>query len=188
MSILSAPLRRIVTLVIVVSAASAASAQLPANSDVWKDRCNLLASSSNAIQSGTTPAELVAATRGVTSRGFLVLAINRAQAGQHYVACTMYYLAAISERAGNGGVKPNLIAAGNDAIVAGSELKLARGQHLRMKEHTTRIAMRMHEMTGQPLTLTPPETSAVLDAATTTPVVLTPVPPANQEALDTKSR
>jgi len=186
MSIFSVPSRRILSLTILLGVATAASAQLPVNSEVWKERCNLLASSSAAIQNGKMPAELAAATRGVTARGFIVLAVNRAQAGQHYVACTMYYLAAISERAGKGA---DLTAAGDDAIVAGSELKLAQGQHLRMKEHTTRIAMKMHEMTGKPLILTPPETSAVLEAATTAPVTLTAaVPPANLEALVPKTQ
>jgi len=189
MKMLSRNLRRVASLVIVLGATAAISAQLPEDSQVWKDRCNLLAASSAAIQNGSTPASLLAATRGVTTRGFFVLAVNRAQAGDHYVACTMYYLAAIAERSGNGGAKPDPLAVTNDAIVGGSELKLAHHQHLRMKEHEVRIKLKVEEMTGQPLTLTPPETTAVLEAATTTPITLAPaVPPANQQAMVAKTR
>ena len=168
----STSLRRIVACMIALGAFTALHAQLPVNNNVWKDRCNLLAASAGSIQSSTPPAALVAITRGVPARGFLVLGVDRAQAGQHYVACTMYYLAAIAERAGNG-VTPNPIAATNDAIVAGSEFKLARGHHLNMHEHVTRVKMKVEEITGQPLSLTPPETTAVLDASSTMPVSLT---------------
>jgi len=184
MKTLSLKLRRIASLAILFGAAAAISAQLPIDTQVWKDRCNLLAASSSAIQTGATPAPLLAATRGVPARGFFILAVNRAQAGDHYVACTMYYLAAISERQGNGGFKSDPLAVTNDAIVGGSELKLAHHQHLRMKEHEVRIKLKVEEITGKPLVLTPPETSAVLDAAGTTPITVpSAAPPSSQEAM-----
>jgi hypothetical protein len=172
LKILSASLYRMAAVALLLSAASAIHAQLPVNDQVWKDRCNLLAASSNSIQTGKLSEMFLTATRGVPSRGFLVLAVNRAQAGQHYVACTMYYLAAVAARAGNGG-KPDLVAATNDAIVAHSEWKLARHHHLNMQEHMKRVEMKVEEITGQPLSLTPVETSAVLDASSTMPITLT---------------
>jgi hypothetical protein len=160
-------------LVVLVGGAAFCHAQLPTNSGVWKDRCNLLASNSGAIQNGQIPPALAAMTHGVAARGYFVLAVDRAQAKQHYVACTMYYLAAIAERQGNG-AKPDLLASTNDAVVGGSELKLARGHHLNMHEHVTRVRMKVEEMRGQPLALSPPQTTAVLDASTTMPISLIP--------------
>ena len=140
---------------------------------VWKDRCNLLASFSTQIQNGQISPSLAAMTRGVPARGYFVLAVDRAQAKQHYVACTMYYLAAIADREGNGGAKPDPLTSTKYAVIGGSELKLAHGRHLNMHEHMVRVKMKMDEATGQPLTLTPPQTTAVLDASTTMPITLT---------------
>jgi hypothetical protein len=139
---------------------------------VWKDRCNLLANYSTQIQNGQISPALASMTRGVPARGYLVLAVDRAQAKQHYVACTMYYLAAIAERQGNGGVQADPLTSTKYAVIGGSELKLARGRHLNMHEHMVRVKMKMDEATGQPLTLTPPQTTAVLDASTTMPITL----------------
>ena len=174
MKTLSANLRSVLVLALLLSASAAMRAQLPVNDLAWKDRCELLAASANAIQSATPPAALASLMHGVPARGFFVLAVDRAQAGQHFVACTMYYLAALADRAGNGGMRdPNPLMAVNYATIGGSEDKLAHGHHLNMHEHVTRVKMKVEEMTGKPLSLTPPETTAVLDASTTMPVSLT---------------
>ena len=167
---IQAVIRAVVALQL-LTVAGAVLAQLPMNNDAGKARCNVLAAAQKAIDAGIVPGPLVAATRGVPGRDFFVLAVDRAQAKQHYVACTMYFLAAIADRAGNGGHQ-DATQASNEAIVGGSELKLARGFHLKMAEHATRIKMKVEEMTGQPLSLTPPQTSAVLNAATTMPIVV----------------
>jgi len=149
-------------------------AQLPNDNEAWKSRCNLLTSQSAIIQSGNLPAPLISATHGVPADDFFVLAVNRAQAGQHSTACTMYFLAAIAERVGNG-ARPDPLTAANYAIIGGSEWKLARHQHLRMKEHVTRVKLKVEEITGkESLTLTPDQTMAALTAAGTMPLSLTP--------------
>jgi hypothetical protein len=155
----------------VLLAAAAAHAQLPTDSQPWKDRCNLLASASAAIGSGHVPPMLNRVTRGVPSHGFLVLAVDRAQQGQHYVACTLYYLAAVADRAGNGGT-PIPAQAFDEAIIGGSELKLAHHRHLNMTEHEKRIKFKVEELTGKPLSLTPDQTQAVIDASSTMPITM----------------
>src|ERR1700679_35345 len=94
---------RLAILAAAFSVASTLHAQLPQNNEAWKTRCTLLASSASAIENGNPPAVLVASTRGLASHPFYVLAVDRAQADQHYVACTLYYMAAISAKLGNGG-------------------------------------------------------------------------------------
>jgi hypothetical protein len=179
----SATLCRIAGVAVLLGAATAASAQLPKDSEVWKDRCNLMTASATAIQNGNPPAQLVAATKGISSRGFLVMAINRGQDGDHYVACTMYYMASMAEHSGNGGAKPDPLMATNYAVVAGSEERLARHLHLHMHQHVVRMKLKVEEMTGQPMTTSPEVTQAVLDAAGTAPITLDGgMPPANQQA------
>ena len=152
----------------------AVHAQLPVNNDVWKTRCNVLANA--AKQGSATPAVFVSATRGIPGQKFYALAVDRGQAGEHYVACALYFLSAISEQHGNGG-KADPKAANSDAILAGAELKLARHQHLSMTEHLKRVEMKV-ETLSTPLGLTSDETAAVITASTTMPLSATP-PPAN---------
>jgi len=173
MTNLAARIRITAALATLLGMAATLHAQLPVNNDTWKTRCGVLASSAQAIDNGSTPAALVSATRGISGRPFYVLGVNRAEAEQHYVACTMYYLAAISARTGNGG-KADPDAASNYTILAGSELKLARGQSLTLSETFKRIQMKVSGITGTTLTLTPNETSAAIDAATTMPLSVTP--------------
>lgn len=150
---------------------AAMHAQLPQNNDTWKTRCNLLAASASSIQSGHPPAVLVAATRGVPSHSFFVLAVNRSEEDQHYVSCTLYYMAAISARMGNGG-KPDLDAANDFLVLAGAEVKDARGQSITMAEYFKRLKIKAAGLTGKSLTLTPAETEAAITASTTMPLSL----------------
>jgi len=165
--------RTVVAFLLALGVSAAAHAQLPQNNEAWKTRCNLLASSANAIQNGNPPSVLVAATRGVVSHPFYVLAVDRSQADQHYVACTLFYMAAISARMGNGG-QSDPSAANDDAILAGAELKDARGESLTLSEHFKRLQIKASGLSGKALTSTPAETSAVINASTTMPLTLTP--------------
>jgi len=160
-------------LLLVVGLSTVAHAQLPQNNEAWKTRCNLLAASASAIENGNPPAVLLRATRGLSSHPFYVLAVDRAQADQHYVACTLFYMAAIAARAGNGG-KPDPSAASDYAVLASAELKDTRGESLTMTERFKRIEIKASALTGKSLTSTPTETSAVIDASTTMPLTLTP--------------
>jgi hypothetical protein len=166
-------LRSTATLAIVLGATVATYAQMPVNNDTWKTRCNVLATSAPAIVNGSTPAALVSATRGVAGRPFFVLGVDRSQADQHYVACTMYYLAAISARTGNGG-KADPDAADKYGILAAAELKLAHGESLSFTEQFKRLQVKFSGLTGETLTLTPNETSSAIDAATTMPLTIAP--------------
>ena len=169
-----ARLRVAVALTILFGMVAALHAQqLPVNNDTWKTRCSVLASAAPAIVNGSTPSALVSATRGVAGRPFYVLAVNRAEAEQHYVACTMYYLAAISARTGNGG-KVDADAANDYTVLAGSELKLAKGQSLSFSETFKRLQIKVSGLTGTTMTLTPNETSAAIEAATTMPLSVSP--------------
>jgi len=167
--------------------AAALHAQLPVNNDAWKTRCNLLAASAKAIEDGTAPPLLVAATHGVAGKPFYVLALNRSQANQHYVACTLYYLAAISERAGNGG-KSDPSTASDDATLASAEAKEARGDSPSFYESWKRFTMKFTGLSGTTLTVTAAESSAVLNAATTMPLSLIPPPPAPRKPDDSARR
>jgi len=168
-----APIRYIALLLLALGLSSALKAQLPQNNEAWKTRCNLLAASASAIENGNPPAVLLRATRGVASHPYYVLAIDRSQADQHYVACTLFYMAAISARAGNGG-KSDPSAASDYATLASAELKDAHGESLTMSERFKRIEIKASFLTGKSLTSTPTETSAVIDASTTMPLTLTP--------------
>ena len=71
---LSATLRRLSALAILIASASAIHAQLPMNNDAWKTRCDLLTASAGAIANGNPPAALLGITRGVSAHSFYVLA------------------------------------------------------------------------------------------------------------------
>ena len=176
MKAISALPRPLAVLLVLLPFAAALHAQLPVNNDAWKTRCNLLAASSKAIEDGTTPSLLVAATHGVTGKSFYVLALNRSQANQHYVACTLYYLAAIAERSGNAG-KGDPSTASDDATLASAEAKEARGDSASFYESWKRFTMKFTGLSGTTLTVTAAESAAVLSAATTMPLSLIPPPP-----------
>ena len=172
---------RLAAVLLLAGTAVSLHAQLPGDSEAYKARCALLASQSNAVLSGTTPAALVSATRSIRGDKFYALAVNRSQAGYHYIACTLYSLAAIAERAGNSG-QHNYKAANDDLILAAAELRLAHHQHLLMAQHVKRVEMKIDAI-GSTLSLNSDETGQVLDAAGTTPITLAPPDPALQRAM-----
>ena len=115
-------------LVLTLSVASA-RAQEPVDSDLWKARCVALNAAADAIDKGFPSAALLATTKGIPGAKFEAVAHERSVAGQHYIACTLYYTAAIAERQGNG-AKIDLSKAHTDVFLAGTELKRATGQTL----------------------------------------------------------
>jgi len=159
------PLFAVLLLVLGISAT--AHAQLPVNNDAWKTRCNLLASQASAIQNGNAPALLVTATRNVASKPFLVLAVNRADAEQHFVSCAMYYMASISA------FRSHDASDGADyAVLADAEFRDATGQSVTFSEHMKRMKFKASNLTSS-LTSSPAETQAAIDAAGTMPLSLT---------------
>jgi hypothetical protein len=118
---------------ILASACLRAYAQEPIDNDTWKQRCTTLAASADAIDKGSAPAALLLTTRGIAGSKFAAIAHERGNAGQHYIACTLYYTAAIAEYQGNDG-KVDPAKAHGDAAQGAIELKLATGQVLTFKE------------------------------------------------------
>jgi hypothetical protein len=163
-------LRFLAALLFATGLTAAAHAQLPSNNEVWKSRCNLLASQSSAIDAGNLSPALITSTRGVSSHSFLVLAVNRSDADQHYVSCVMYYMAAVAARNGNAGAK-DATAASDYAVLAGAERKDATQQSLTMSERMKRIKFKATNLSG--LSSSPTETTAALTASTTMPLSLT---------------
>ena len=167
---LSATLRRLSALAVLFAGASAIHAQqLPMNNDAWKTRCDLLTASAGAIANGNPPAALLGITRGVSAHSFYVLAVNRSQADQHYVGCTLYYLGAIAARSAN-----DTSTASDYLLLASADAKDAHGQSLTMSERFKRITMKASSLTDKSLTLTPDQTASVINASTTMPLTLTP--------------
>jgi len=164
---------RVPTVVIasfLLSTAATLNAQLPVDSSVWRARCALLSSHAADIQAGKIPPALVAATRGLPGPDFYTMAVNRSQDDDHYVACTFYYAAAISERAGNSG-KHDYNAAYNDTVLAAAELRLANHRHLTMTQHVKRFEMKVNAST-QSLSLDAEQSQKIRDAGGTFPITL----------------
>lgn len=158
-------------LFLALTAATSLRAQLPIDSNVWKERCTLLSNNADKIQNGTAPAVMVSATRGIPGPEFYTMAVNRAEDQDHYVACTFYYMAALAERNGNGGKRDDKIVQA-DAILAASELRMAQHQHLTMAQHVKRFEMKATTLAST-LTLDQQQSHAVLVAGTTFPITLT---------------
>jgi hypothetical protein len=158
---------RLVTFFLFLFCWAASMAQLPTDNDGWKARCNTLGAADGAIQGGTISPSLVSATRGVDGAKFMTFGWDRAAAGEHNVACTMFYMAAIAGRVGNGG-KQNFEEAHNAQMMGLAEYKLAHRQKLTMREHFKRSETKSSQLAAKPLTAG--DSDAVLRAATTMPV------------------
>ena len=162
--------RCLATLAVAASGVSAAAhAQLPTDNPVWKSRCNLLAASAADISKGSTPAALVAATRGVSGQKFLLLAAESANSGNHNVACTLFYLSAIADRAGNGS-KADASASDTAITLAGSERKEMAAQSISFSDRMAWTGLKFTLLRANGLSGA--ETASVLDAATTMPLTL----------------
>jgi hypothetical protein len=168
---------------ILASACLRAYAQEPIDNDTWKQRCTTLAASADAIDKGSAPAALLLTTRGIAGSKFAAIAHERGNAGQHYIACTLYYTAAIAEYQGNDG-KVDPAKAHGDAAQGAIELKLATGQVLTFKEKVDHGSHGVKTLTNGKIT--PADIAAVFGAfANSAPpgaYLLLPPPFANRPA------
>jgi len=138
-----------------------AGAQMPTDNDAWKARCTALSASATAIDHGSAPPELLQTTRGISGDKFAAVAHERSGAGQHYIACTLYYTAAMAYHMGNGG-KIDVSKGHTEVVLAGAEMKQATGQPLTFGEKMDRTTGKLPlKKTAQ---LTPADVSAVFAA------------------------
>jgi hypothetical protein len=143
-----------------------AFAQEPTDNDLWKSRCSALAASAKAIDDGSAPPALLETTKGVAGAKFAAVAQERGDAGQHYIACTLYYTAAIAEYQGSGGkVEPSK--AHTFVALAAIELKRATGQPLTFKEKMGHTSHDVKAIASG--SLTPADIGDVFGAFSSTP-------------------
>ncbi len=155
----------------VISMGAVAHAQLPEDNLVWKGRCNRLAALDAQLQQGKVTPALVALTHGVAGVDFTTVAFNRSSAGDHYVACTMFYLASIAETAGNGG-SPRPHPARNRAILGQEEYRKAHHRKTTVTEELKRAEVEAGQISAP--TPTTGQVGKVIEAADTMPTASTP--------------
>jgi hypothetical protein len=149
------------TLLLLTSLGVRLYAQEPMDNDVWKSRCLALGAQADAIDKGSAPPELLQSTHGVPGAKFAAVGYERGVAGQHYIACTMYYTAALAEHQGNGGkIDPGR--AHTDIVLAGAEAKRASGLPLTFKEKMDRASGKFNPAGKS--SLTPGDLGAVYGA------------------------
>jgi hypothetical protein len=146
-----------------LSAGMALHAQMPTDNDTWKARCNALASVSDITH--PTP-QIVALTRGVAGSKFRTFGFDRDAAGQHKVACTLFFLGAVADQAGNGG-KQDSSSAEDNATLARLQIKAMHGESPTFSERITVAKVKALEVTRPALTQADEEN--VMNAATTIP-------------------
>jgi len=152
-----------------------ARAQEPIDNETWKARCLQLSASSADIDRGSASPQLLQTTRGIPGAKFEAVAHERAAAGQHYIACTLYFTAAMAERMGNGG-KINTSKAHSDVGVAEVELKRATGQPLSFAEKMSGTSGKLTSSV-KPGSLSPADVAAVFGAFADSPAPESPGPP-----------
>lgn len=140
-----------------------AHAQMPTDNDTWKARCSALASLNDLNH--PTP-QLVALTRGIPGAKFVTFGFDRDAAGQHNVACTLFFLGAIAEQAGNGAA-PNASVAQDDLVLADLQVKTLHNQSATFSERFTSMKAKAMQIMQPALTETDEEN--VMNAATTIP-------------------
>jgi len=128
-----------------------ARGQMPVDSDAWKARCTALSTSGSAIDHGSAPPELLQTTRGIAGDKFAAVAHERGAAGQHYIACTLYYTAAMAYHMGNGG-KIDVGKAHSEVGLGETEFKLATGVPLTFGEKMDRASGKLPKVKAAPLT------------------------------------
>jgi hypothetical protein len=134
-------------------------AQEPADDPGWQQRCSTLDASMMAIDKGSAPAELLAMTTGVAGEKFAAVARERSAAGQHYVACTLFFTAAMAERQGNNG-KVSTARAHSDVVLGFAEMKLGQGKSLGFAEKMMRTEEKVMALADP--AITPADLMAVL--------------------------
>jgi hypothetical protein len=167
--------RLFLALPVVLFVASSMHAQEPLDSDAWKSRCLALNSAAESIDKGSATPELLSTTKAIAGAKFAAVAHERAGAGQHYIACTLYYTAAMAERMGNGG-KIDPAKSHSDVILGGIELKHATGEALTFKE---KMEATSGKVTGSVKNnqLSPVEVAAVFAAFSDAPTDVAKPPP-----------
>jgi len=157
---------------LVVALCGRAYAQMPSDDDTWKARCNALSANTAAIDKGSAAQNLLQTTHGIAGEKFEAVAHERAGAGQHYIACTLYYTAAMAQHMGNGG-KIDAGRAHTDVVLAGAELKRATGVSLSFSERMDTTGSKMPSVKKTP-PLTPADVNAVFGAFNGTGPVAVP--------------
>ena len=95
------------------------------------------------------------------ARSFAAVGAERANAGQHYIACTMYFTAALAEHMGNGGkIDPGR--GHTDIVLGGAEAKRASGIPLSFREKMDRTSTKLNPVGKN--SLTPQDLAAVYAA------------------------
>ena len=155
-------------LALLLASAPSMHAQMPNDNQTWKARCETLAAVQATIDAGAMTPKLVATTHGIPGSDFTMLALDRAHGEQHAVACTLFYMAAIAERNGNGGHGVDSLAAENRAILAHAEFLKLHNQPVPMS-----ASLRLTGVEARHLLVPTPnedQVRAVLTAATTMPL------------------
>jgi hypothetical protein len=136
------------------SVAATLHAQMPVDNDTWKARCGAVASMADIDHLNP---QVVSLTHGVDGAKFTTFAFDRQAAGQHNVACTLFYLGAIAN-AGKG----NTSDAKDAAVMASLEVKALHNQEPSWTESMIRVN--------------------VMAAATTIPFTTASIKPVNLQA------
>lgn len=144
---------------LLAATAARAHAQMPTDNDTWKARCSALTSEASDLNH-LSPAVL-SLTRGVQASKFQTFAFDRQAAGQHQVACTLFFMAAIAN------AHADASAAQDSLLMANLELKGMRGQSASFSEGFARTRIKAVELTRPSLTLD--DEQKVVLAATTIP-------------------
>ncbi|MES2392980.1 MAG: hypothetical protein V4555_15145 [Acidobacteriota bacterium] len=137
------------------------AAQEPMDDPGWQQRCSTLDASMMAIDKGAAPPELLATTAGIPGEKFAAIARERSAASQHWVACTLFFTAAMAERQGNGG-KVNTARAHSDVVLGFGEMKLGQGKSLGFAAKMMRAEESV--MAFKDPAITPADLAAVLGA------------------------
>jgi hypothetical protein len=156
------------SLVVLAASTTALHAQYPTDNAAWKARCTLLAASDDAIENGTVPAAFIPRIKSIPALHFTTFAFDRSRTNEHYVACTLFYMAAIGERIGSGGVPASQSTARDRAILAQAEIHLAHKESVTMVQHLKRATAEAGQVIAPALTA--PQLEAVIAAADTLPL------------------
>jgi len=169
--------------ILLATASAALHAQMPTDNDAWKGGCNTLRS---VDLSHLSPAS-IAMTRGVPASKFVTFGFDRDAAGQHQVACTLFYLGAIAAQAGNGAKADTTASAHDVAVLAQLQVKAMSHQEPSFAESMTRMKMKAYEIKQPALTVA--EEERVLNAATTIQfTAAVPSRPAQMETANLRSK
>lgn len=140
---------------------------MPTDNDAWKARCLLLQSVENPQGTARVPYWVAAATHGLPGPQFTEFGWDRDRAGQHYVACTFFYLGAIADHQRGKG-HADRVHARESATMGLIETKLAIHQTPSLRENMTADHAKLAEIPKPALTI--PQEQAMLDAASTMPL------------------